>query len=568
MSFNQEEQDLYDVFLKTDLLDTEKAYLFIAFCDNVYKRDYNNRKPIIDLCNKLKLSCMKFVENAVKNPSDEEANARVPEVNDIFWSVLRMEAMNKQFDSYCFYLEKNRKPEDKFYIPRRRVLRSHGVPQAFQRLIDDEIDILTVSLPPGTGKTSLEKFFHSAVAGWFPKDYSLFYSHSGDITRMYYNGVYDIISNSDEYTWHEIFPNLRITGTNAKMEQFNVGKYKPFPSVQCTSVGSKNAGKVRASRFLFVDDMIGSLEEALNKATLDKLWGAYTVDARQRKVQSADGTFCKELHIATRWSVLDIIGRLQASYNDSDRVEFIAVPAINVKTGKSNFMYDIGGFTAEQFHDIERLMDDISYRCLYMQDPVEREGLLYDENDLRRFSSLPEREPDAILGICDTKTTGIDYMFLPLFYKFDNDFYLVDCICDDNADFNVQYGRCTDIIVRHNAQQVEFESNAGGSRIAFEVQKRVQEQGSTCSIITHPTETNKETRIIVNAEWIKQNVLFLTHDKYGRKSDYGKMMSFLTSYSIAGRNKHDDVPDGLANFALYVSRKLNRPKTAIIQSPI
>ena len=133
---------------------------------------------------------------------------------------------------------------------------------ALQGMIDDKYDILCVSLVPGAGKSTIEKFFHSAVAGWFPKDYSLFYSHSGDITRMYYDGVYDIVTNDDDYAWHDIFPKLSVTSTNAKMEQFNIGKYKPFPSVQCTSVGSKNAGKVRASKFLLVDDMIGGIEEA------------------------------------------------------------------------------------------------------------------------------------------------------------------------------------------------------------------------------------------------------------------------------------------------------------------
>lgn len=148
---------------------------------------------------------------------------------------------------------------------------------------------------------------------------------------MYYDGVYDICTNSDEYTWNEIFPNLSVTSTNAKMEQFNIGKYKPFPSVQCTSVGSKNAGKVRASKFLFVDDMIGGIEEAMNPIILDKLWDKYAVDARQRKTQDTDGKNCKEIHIATRWSVNDVIGRIQNMYEGNPRVKVIAVADIDPK---------------------------------------------------------------------------------------------------------------------------------------------------------------------------------------------------------------------------------------------
>lgn len=568
MALNEKEQQVYDKFLELDIINPDYIEHFVNFCHNVYDRDYGNRIPIIKLCNKVKNECMSVIVTRGYE-DNEDYIRRAHECNDAMWAIIKMEAQHRQFDSYCLYLEKKRNPKEKFYQPRRNVLRKHGIVQSFQQLIDDELDLLTISLPPGTGKTSLEKFFHSAVAGWFPKDYSLFYSHSGDITRMYYDGVYDIVTNDEEYNWHEIFPDLKVTQTNAKLEQFNVGKYKPFPSVQCTSIAAKNAGKVRASRFLFVDDLIGNIEEALNKTILEKRWSAYTTDARQRKTTSlTDGTFCKELVLMTRWSTLDPIGRLQSSYEGSDRARFIAIPDIDEKTGESNFAYDIGGFTADNFRDVERLMDEISYRCLYKQDPIEREGLLYPEESLRRYAELPPDDPETVIGVCDTKTTGIDYMFLPIFYKYGEDYYLVDCICDDSSDFDIQYSRCTDIILRNNAKMVEFESNAGGSRIAFEVQDRVKKQGGVCSITTHPTETHKETRIIVNSEWIKRHILFLDSSKYTVKSDYGTMMNFLLSYSQMAKNKHDDVPDGLANFVEFVGRTLNHRQTRIISSPI
>ena len=259
---------------------------------------------------------------------------------DKYYDVLLLEAQNRIVDSYFQYIEKKREPKDRFYMPRRKQLIKIGLVDALQGMIDDKYDILCVSLVPGAGKSTIEKFFHSAVAGWFPKDYSLFYSHSGDITRMYYDGVYDIVTNDDDYAWHDIFPNLSVTSTNAKMEQFNIGKYKPFPSVQCTSVGSKNAGKVRASKFLLVDDMIGGIEEALNPTILDKLWDKYAVDARQRKTQDTDGKPCKEIHIATRWSVHDVIGRIQNMYVGNPRVKTISVPDVDPVTGESNFDHE------------------------------------------------------------------------------------------------------------------------------------------------------------------------------------------------------------------------------------
>ena len=169
------------------------------------------------------------------------------QILDDLYEIILLEAQNKQVDSYFRYLERKREPKERFYMPRRKQFLKIGLTDGLQGMIDDLYDMLLISLIPGAGKTTIEKLFLSAVIGWYPRDFNLFYSHSSDITRMFYDGEYDIVTNPEEYTWGEIFPGLCVTGQNAKMEQFNVGKYKPFPSVQCTSVGSKNAGKVRAS---------------------------------------------------------------------------------------------------------------------------------------------------------------------------------------------------------------------------------------------------------------------------------------------------------------------------------
>ena len=484
------------------------------------------------------------------------------------YEVLLLEAQNKIVDSYFQYIEKKREPKDRFYMPRRKQLIKIGLVDALQGMIDDKYDILCVSLVPGAGKSTIEKFFHSAVAGWFPKDYSLFYSHSGDITRMYYDGVYDIVTNDDDYAWHDIFPKLSVTSTNAKMEQFNIGKYKPFPSVQCTSVGSKNAGKVRASKFLLVDDMIGGIEEALNPTTLDKLWDKYAVDARQRKTQDTDGKPCKEIHIATRWSVHDVIGRIQNMYVGNPRVKTISVPDVDPVTGESNFDYEYGGFTKEFFADQQLLMDEISYRCLYKQEPIEREGLLFPDDKIRRYFNLPHGEPEIITAQCDTKGKGTDYFVMPILQKYGEDYYCVDCVCDNTADYEMQYENASNTLVNNQVQECEFERNAGGDRVAMEVNKRVENKGWICNITDVPTETNKEARIFQCSNWILQHIIFKDSSLYKPNEPYGIMMSLLKQYSVSGKKQLDDVPDVFSNFALRMTKGNRIKKTVIMSSPI
>lgn len=483
------------------------------------------------------------------------------------YEVLLLEAQNKIVDSYFQYIEKKREPKDRFYMPRRKQLIKIGLVDALQGMIDDKYDILCVSLVPGAGKSTIEKFFHSAVAGWFPKDYSLFYSHSGDITRMYYDGVYDIVTNDDDYAWHDIFPNLSVTSTNAKMEQFNIGKYKSFPSVQCTSVGSKNAGKVRASKFLLVDDMIGGIEEALNPTTLDKLWDKYAVDARQRKTQDTDGKPCKEIHIATRWSVHDVIGRIQNMYIGNPRVKTISVPDVDPVTGESNFDYEYGGFTKEFFADQQLLMDEISYRCLYKQEPIEREGLLFPDDKIRRYFNLPHGEPEIITAQCDTKGKGTDYFVMPILQKYGEDYYCVDCVCDNTADYEMQYENASNTLVNNQVQECEFERNAGGDRVAMEVNKRVENKGWICNITDVPTETNKEARIFQCSNWILQHIIFKDQSLYKPNEPYGVMVSLLKRYSVTGKKQLDDVPDVFSNFALRMTQGSRIAKVEAVHNP-
>lgn len=522
----------------------------MQLCLNMYEDNHDYLKYCLKLSKAVKKSAQRLL---IQNQDVR--------FEDLYWQALKFEAPHL-FDSYLLYLERKRLEQDRFYSPKRKQLNKHGLIQSMQDLEDDKLDILSISMPPGTQKTTLEKFFASWIAGRHPDDFSLFFSHSSDITRMFYDGVLDITTNSDEYCWSEIFPDVKFHSTNAKRETINFNKYKPFSNIQCTSVGSKNAGKVRANRYLYCDDLIGGIEEALNKNILDKLWRIYGTDAKQRKM---DG--CKEIHIATRWSVHDVIGRLIAIYEGNDKARFIAIPDIDPVTGESNFDYKYNGFSVKFFHDQELTMDEISYRCLYKNEPIEREGLLYTDEELRRFITLPITEPDAVWGICDTKNKGTDFLFLPCLLQYGNDFYLTECVCDDNSNYGIQYERTSDLIVNTGMQQCQFESNNGGDRVALEVSKLVEKKGGRCNITTKYTESNKETKIIVNADWVKKHVLFKDREQYKPKEDYGKMMGFLLSYSVRGKNPHDDVPDGLASFALFVTTGFVRP-AEIYSSPV
>jgi len=467
----------------------------------------------------------------------------------LYWDVMLLEAQHLVLDSYFIYLERKREPHAKFYEPRRAILLNHGIVQALQDLVDDKLDLLSISMPPGTGKSTLEIFLLSGIIGWCPDKPNLASSFSGTMTKSLYDGVNQILTDADEYSWHEIFPDVPFKareGTNSKDQTINVGKRKRFKSLTCRAINASLTGNTRCEYLLCADDMCSGIEEALNKERLEKLWQTYNTDLKTRKKQG-----CKELHIATRWSTLDLIGRLKALNENNPRARFIAIPAFD-KDGKSNFEYEGGvGFDTAYFKDIQMSMDDISFKCLFMNEPIEREGLLYHEDEIRRYLDLPLQNPDVVLSIVDTKNKGTDYFVQPVLLQYGDDYYCVDAICDDNSDYKAQYDRSAGILMSNKVEACLFESNNGGDRVALEVSDRIKAAGAYCNITSQYTTQNKETKIIVYAPWVKQHVIFKDRSMYQPNDDYGRMMGFLLGYSPVGKNKHDDVPDVFSSFAKW-----------------
>lgn len=449
------------------------------------------------------------------------------------------------FDSFCIYIEKDRAPEKQFYLPRRKQL----LPcvQALQDLEDGKIELLGISEPPGVGKTTLAEFFLAWTCGRNPFLPNLIGSHNNSFLGGMYGEMLRILDPMGEYKWSDVFPGLSVIATNAKDMMIGIGFDKTedmrFKTLEFSSIGSGNAGKVRAMNILYCDDLVDGIETAMSRDRLDKLWQMYYTDLRQRKV----GTRTKELHIATRWSLHDVVGRLEQEYEGDPRARFIRFPALD-DNDESNFDYPYGlGYTTEMLHKQRDIMDAPSWDALFMNTPVEREGILYEPSELNRFFELPDVEPDSILAICDTKEQGSDFCVCPVFYQYGNDFYL-DTLIFDPGKVEVLEERVARLLVDRKVRVCRIESNRGGTIFGQNVQKRVKELGGLTSIQTRWTQTNKEARIQTSSSLVKEHIWFKDESLYPLNREYRDAMNQLCSYSMMGKNKHDDFADVLSMF--------------------
>ena len=121
-----------------------------------------------------------------------------------------MYAGQYNFDDFMIAMEWKREPQARFWLPRRKVLEGkHGIATKIQNFMDDpDALFLGFSMPPGTGKTTLIKFLLAYIIGEDPKSANMYISYSDGMTKMLLDSVRSMLTDTNEYCFHEIFPTL------------------------------------------------------------------------------------------------------------------------------------------------------------------------------------------------------------------------------------------------------------------------------------------------------------------------------------------------------------------------
>ena len=298
------------------------------------------------------------------------------QLDALWWKVHKVEGFHK-FESFLYYMEKNRSSKKKFYKPRERTLKV--VVDDLQDLEDDIIEFYGLSLPPRVGKSTICIFFLAWIIGRHPDLHNAMGGHSGILARGFYKEVLNL-TTSAEYTYSEIFPNVKLESKSADELTINYNEPDRFPSLTCRGIDGTWTGAVdiSAGGYLYVDDLIRDRTESLSPIRLENRYQDYLNVMVDRKNDGA-----KELMVGTRWNLLDPLGKNEEKFAGNPKARFRKIPALN-EYDESNFDYDYGiGFSTEYYKNLRDRLDKNEWMAKYQQRPFVREGLLFPEDELK-----------------------------------------------------------------------------------------------------------------------------------------------------------------------------------------
>ena len=541
-----------------------------AYLSGVYslKCDYESIGEIDKACFYADIVIDLLQHNKVSYKDNQETREKI---NKMWVTSYDTKARNGDFEAFCIALEWNRPIHKQFYLPRARLLKKHGVIQGIQDLIDDKLDLLVLNCPPRSGKTTIGLFLQILLGGMCPDESILGAGHSVGLIQSFYSEIMNIIEG-EEYRYHEIFPNNKIANKSAEYLYLDLNKARRFHTYNYVSIEAGGTGKVQAERLLYCDDLVKDVEQANNPDRLEKLYYNYTGTIKDRKIQRLckDGVYrpCPEIHINTPWSLHDVTSRVvrNAEEDDMSRVRIVSVPCYD-ENGESNFMYDYGkGFNTKYYRDMEIAEDPVIFSAKYLMKPIERDGLVFNKDNLSFYNELPSEEPDRIVAYADVSHGGDDYFSLPVGYVYGNEVYIEKVLFRNKFggdDYIRPYVK--NIVMDNNVSRFGIEKNNGGDFFATLVEKDLKENNYHCNITTHNVPTNKRKldRILgcqneikgIASESNTYRIYFKNPDLIKGDKDYMDAMHNLYSWNQnpSMQNKqHDDFPDSLAGLITNV----------------
>ena len=456
----------------------------------------------------------------------------------------------ENFDFFMRALERNRKPQERFWQPRRSKLMP--VCRALQDMEDGKLDELFLSCPPRVGKSTLMMMFFLWVMGRDSERSNLYCSYTDSVVGVLYNGILEVLNDPVTYAYRDIFPLASVASTNAKDLLINLDRKKRYASFTGRSLYGTLNGACDCNGYLVGDDLISGIEEAMSKDRLSNAWAKVDNNFLPRAKEQA-----KILWIGTRWSLTDPTGcRIDLLENDPKyadrRWRVLNTPALD-ENDHSNFEYEYDvGFSTDYYQQrrasFERNNDLASWFAQYQGEPIERDGSVFAPEQLRYYNGvLPEGDPDRVFIAVDPAWGGGDFVAAPVCYQYGDDLYVADVVYD-NGDKTVTQPLIVSAAKAHSVTAIKVEGTKMTASYGEGINDALRKDGIRVNMqinTKHFTGNGKRQRIFDKAPEIRERMVFLQDGN--RSKSYQQFMTSLFSFTVTGKAaKHDDAADSLA----------------------
>ena len=554
----------YDAYYKSKGFDYEYMNAYIMACEVAFNEESDYA---LELTKKIKGQINDFVlsETGVGFWELEKflnSHGDSKEIIEMGYQIFKLEAYHR-FESFLFYLEKKRRWEKRFYLPRRNTQKV--VVQDLQDLEDDLLDTYSLSEPSRVGKTTTLDMFCAWVGAKKPWSHNAYGGHSGQLAKRFFKGLSNII-DTDEYTYNELFtyfhPDLKCLESKSSDPAeytINLGEPDEFATFTCRGIDGTWTGAIDVSEdgYLCVDDLVRDREHSLSPSRMENTYQEY-----QNKMLDRMNDGAKKVLIGTLWGVLDPIERERKLNKGNERARFRKIPALD-ENDESNFQYEVKGFSSKYYIDMRNRLDKAEWMAKFQQEPFKREGLVLPIEELRSFDGNLSSNKSRTWAALDPAFGGGDYVSMPICRDYGDFKPIIDWVYDKRTPaFTVSL--VVDAIIRNEVTKLQIEKNRGGDLYAEKVKDELKRRSyHGCKIIlkSAPQKISKEEKISAYSDYVKQNFLFMMPKSLAEMSDvrpskaYQDALDDAALYSPEGKNINDDAPDSLAQLAIMFENR-------------
>jgi predicted phage terminase large subunit-like protein len=426
---------------------------------------------------------------------------------------LRKELSRREFWRFCLYM-------DREFFQSRLFLKE--VADAFQEIEDNQINSLSVSMPPRAGKSYVTSLFCAWTIGKNPSESVMRNSCS---ERLYQKFSYDVRALVKSDKFKEVFPNVVLSDDKANLQGWNTNKAR-----QVSYFGAGVGGTIigfGASNVAITDDLYRGLEDALSDTMNDRIiqWKEATHDSRFE-------SGCKRIDIGTRWTMNDIIGR---QMNEGMYDKSIVISALTEED--ESFCEAV--MTTDEYLEKRKRTDPAIWMAEYQQQPVDLKGRLF--NNLKLIDTFDRNKIEGTIAYVDVADQGADYTACAVLAVVDKQLVVVDYVFS-KANTDITLPMIAEKLKKWNTTYCRVESNSMGAMFSRHLQRMV-----TTKILQVPNTTNKNTRIIMRSVFIQDNFQFYKNGT----PECEQFIQNVMSFSKEGKNKNDDAPDCLAGLAIF-----------------